>query len=380
MKRKFVLSGISPGPAGVGRVLEYMISNSNNVSFVYPPVARTISIKESLSEFNFVKLLSCIFIIFKTYFKTFFYLSKLYFIKNKDVIVLHPQALGLKKMERLVVRNNVCIYIMDNNFFCIKSYNYLSSSEKPCFLCLNTQYDNSRINSCSSFPVHYSYNEYFYFINFIKNNINKISFLTQNAGQGELLKKQYGSNLSFKEVGLLTSDLFEDPKLWVLSNNKKYDIVFHGDSTLAKGSKYILELAIHLPEYSFLFPFDLEFSEKLGNVDFIKMNWTTGLKSHMLDSKLTLCPSIWSAPIEGSVVKTLNLGIALGIFETEYSFGKEIPDESVLKLSGNVFDDVKLIREFISSENYKVARVNGKRYIEKKILNMISSYNEIFNT
>lgn len=379
MKRKFVLSGISPGRAGVGRVLEYMISNSNNVSFVYPPIARTISIKESFYEFNFIKILISIFIIFKNYFKTFSYLSKLYFIKNKEIIILHPQTLGLKKMERLVGRNNVCIYVMDNNFFCIKSYNYLINTGKPCFLCLNAQYDNSQINSCSSFPVPYSYSEYFHFINFIKNNIHKISFLTQNAGQGELLKKQYGNDLSFKEVGLLTSDLFEDPKLWILSNTKKYDIVFHGDNTLAKGSKYILELAIHLPEYNFLFPFDLEFSEKPDNVDFIKMNWTTGLKSHMLDSKLTLCPSIWSAPIEGSVVKTLNLGIALGIFEAEYSFGKEIPNESVLKLSGNVFDDVKLIREFISSENYMIARINGKKYIEKKILNMISSYNKIFN-
>jgi hypothetical protein len=380
MKKKIVVSGISPGQSGVGRVLEYMVSNSCNINFVYPPVGSIISIKDSLLKFKLLKLLEGFIFIFKKYFKTKFYFLHLYFLKNKDVIVLHPQSLKLKNVERLVRRNNVCIYVMDNNFFCIKSYNYLKSSENPCFLCLNMQYNNAFENSCESFPLPYTYDEYFHFINFIKININKISFLTQNAGQIELLKKQFGANLSIKEIGLLTSDLFEESNLWVSENSKQYDIVFHGDNNVAKGSKYIFELASHLAEYSFLFPFESEFQEKLKNVDFIKMNWTTGLKSHILNSKLTLCPSIWSAPIEGSVLKTLNLGIALGVFDAEYSFGQEISNDSVLKLTGNVFSDVELIRQFISSENYIITGKNGKQYIYKKVLDMISRYDKIFKS
>ncbi|WP_433833725.1 hypothetical protein [Flavobacterium anhuiense] len=380
MAKKIIISGIGPGPAGVGRVLEYLIENSQNFSFVYPAMGRKISIKDCILKLEFLKLFLCFVLIFKYYCKTIFYNSKLYFFKNKDLIVLHPQSIGFRKLERLIKRNNLSIYVMDNNFFCIKSYNYLKSIEKPCLLCLDMQYNNAVKNSCDSFPVYYSYEEYFDFLNVIKANIDKINFLTQNFGQKELLKKQFGENLLIREVGLLTSDLFEDSKLWVSENCKKYDVVFHGDSNSAKGSKYIYELAKYLPEYIFLFPFESQFEEKIDNVEFVKMSWTTGLKECVLNSKLTLCPSIWSAPIEGSVLKTLKLGVALGIFDAEYSFGKEIPDDSVLRLSGNITNDVALIRQFITLKSYTSVGIKGKNYINKKVAKMTLTYNEIFNS
>jgi hypothetical protein len=119
-------------------------------------------------------------------------------------------------------------------------------------------------------------------------------------------------------------------------------------------------------------------TEVFPNVDFIEMNWTTGLKSYILDSKLTLCPSIWSAPIEGSVVKTLNLGVALGIFDSDCSYGRELPNNSVLRLSGDVVNDVELIRIFISSKEYIKTAINGKNYIDTKVAEMVSKYNKVF--
>lgn len=379
MNNRYVVSGISPGPAGVGRVLEYLKSNSEKYTFLHPPIARKISFKESLIKFSVFDFVKCCLSFTRYHFRALFFRIRIYTLKNKNVVILHPQTVGYKNVKRLVLRNSASIYVMDNSFFCVKSYNYLIESERPCFLCLAMKYENAFKNSCNSFPVNYDYAEYFDFIDFIKSNIENISFITQNKGQTQLLKKQFGDHIVYTEIGLLTSDLFEVQNLWVSHNDKKYDIVFHGDNNLAKGGNYILELSKKMPEYNFLFPFKPITTEVLENVDFIEMNWTTGLKSYILDSKLTLCPSIWSAPIEGSVVKTLNLGIALGVFNSDCSFGKELPNNSVLRLSGDIVIDVELIRIFISSKEYISTAINGKKYIDKKVNEMILEYNKIFN-
>lgn len=378
MSKKFLISGVGPGPAGVGRVVEYLILNSNNLGFIFPPMGRSISVKKGLLSFKF-KNIVCFFIDFVKFHitKSSFNL-KMRILKNKDVILLHPQTIGYKNVKRLILRNNVSIYVMDNSFFCIKSYNYLNSSEKACMLCLEMSYRNAHKNSCVSFPVDYDYEEYFSFVTFLKTHIQSINFIVQNQGQLDLLKKQFGNEISYIEIGLLTSDMFEEQNLPLINTKKKYDFVFHGDNTLAKGSKYIFEIAKRLPEFSFLFPFNKNVEEDLENVDFIKMEWTTGLKEYVLSSKLTLCPSIWSAPIEGSVVKTLNLGVALGVFDSEYSFSKEIPNHSVLRLSGYLENDIKLLKEFILLENYREMRDNGKSYIDKKIQEMILNFEKIF--
>lgn len=378
MSNRYLVSGISPGPAGVGRVLEYLIVNSKNVIFIYPPSSRIISFKESLLKFEIVDFVKCFLFFIRDYYKLYLFRINIYMLRNKDVVILHPQSIGYKNVQRLILRNRVTIYVMDNSFFCVKSYNYLNSSEKACILCLNLSFKNAQTHNCVSFPIEYSYDEYFYFLNFLKENKKQIKFITQNKGQIDLLKKQFGDDIIYSEMGLLTSDMFEDSKLLLIDREKKYDIVFHGDETLAKGGKYIFEIAKRLPEYTFLFPFNTILAEVPENVDFIKMNWTTGLKEYVFSSKLTLCPSIWSAPIEGSVVKTLKLGVALGVFESEFSFSNELPDAAVLKLSGNIEKDVELVKRFISSEDYKKVRIKGKNFIEGKISSMIIDFDKKF--
>ena len=378
MSKKYLISGVSPGPAGVGRVLEYLILNSNNFRFLFPPIGRTRSVKDISNLLN----LNSIFLFFIDFFQFFKkrFIFNLYvnLLNNKEIVILHPQAIGYKNVEKLILKNKVSIYIMDNSFFCTKSYNYLNTSERACLLCLNLSYENAKKNNCTSFPINYTFEDYFSFLKFLNENSKRIRFITQNKGQTLLLKQQFGNDISYNEIGLLTSDMFGDNKNENESTGKRYDVVFHGDDTLAKGSKYIFEIAKNLPELSFLFPFNSTLQEIPKNVDFIKMSWTSGLKDHVVNSKITFCPSLWSAPIEGSVVKTLNLGVALGVFDSEYSFSKEIPSDSVLILTGSLFKDVELLKEFILSEEYKKIGINGKIFINEKIQKMTINFENIF--
>lgn len=377
MSKKYLISGVSPGPAGVGRVLEYLILNSNNFKFLFPPIGRKHSIKD-INNLN-VKGIFLFFIDFFQFFtKRFIFNLYINLLKNNEIVILHPQAIGYKNVKKLILRNKASIYIMDNSFFCIKSYNYLNSSERACLLCLNLSFENAKNNNCSSFPINYTFQDYFSFLAFLKENSKRISFITQNKGQTHLLRQQFGSDISYNEIGLLTSDMFGDNENEDLRTEKRYDVVFHGDETLAKGSKYILEIAKKLPELSFLFPFNSTLQEIPKNVDFIKMSWTSGLKEHVINSKITFCPSLWSAPIEGSVVKTLNLGVALGVFDSEYSFSQELPSDSVLILTGSLFKDVESLKEFVLLEKYKKVGIKGKIFINEKIQKMTINFENIF--
>lgn len=378
MRSRYVVSGISPGPTGVGRVLEYLKHNSKNFIFLHPSSTRNISFKESLFKLRVFDFVNCCLFFIRDLCKTVLLKINIHMLKNKEVVIVHLQTIGYKNVKRLILRNKTSIYVMDNSFFCIKSYNYLNSSEKACMLCLDLSFKNAQTHNCISFPVEYSYDEYFSFLNFLKENIRKINFITQNKGQVALLKQQFGDDIIYNEIGLLTSDMFEEPKASFVKDEKKYDIVFHGDATLAKGSKYIFEIAKKLPKYSFLFPFKNIYHEQIVNVDFIEMNWGTGLRDYVCSSKLTFCPSVWSAPIEGSVIKTLKLGVALGVFNSDYSFSLELPDSVVLKLTGSIDTDVKLIDKLISTEKYKLVGKEGKSFVENKISNMIQIFDKTF--
>jgi len=380
MNKTVVISGVTPGPSGVGRVMEYLIGYLLETTFLYPPSARSISIKDALSSLNFKLFFLKAVDVFFIFLKKKLYGIRIHFLNNRDIIIVHPQSIGYERVQKLIEKNSVSIYLMDNSFFCIKSYNHLDSTKKECLLCLDLAYENAVKQGCLSFPLNYSYDEYFLFLNFLKANKNKIKFIAQNLGQIELLKHQFGNDVSFTEIGLLTSDMFEEQKHKLVRVKKKYDVVFHGDEVPAKGSWYILNLASRLPELTFLFPFYTDSQEVPDNVDFISMRWNSGLKANIRSSKITICPSMWSAPIEGSVVKTLNLGVALGVYDADHSFSQEIPDDAVFRLTGVLDQDVVLLREFISSKYYKLTSVNGKKYINKKIKNMISNYEVFFKT
>ncbi|MFC5285207.1 hypothetical protein [Pedobacter alpinus] len=379
MYKKYIVSGVSPGPAGVGRVVEYLKEHSLNTLFLLPPSGRIVLLKKAIKSFQISLIIKGLLEFYSYIIKNYIFKWKLKYIKNKNIIILHPQTIGFKTVMRLIDRNNVTIYIMDNSFFCIKSYNYNEILKSSCVLCLNMEYRNSEKYNCTPYPINYSYSEYYDFLDFLKDKSHKLRFLTQSKGQTELLKKQFGELIQTQEIGLLTSDLFQDDV--ILKNEfENFDIVFHGDASLAKGGLYVFELAKHLSQYTFLFPFLTEIHDIPENVTFKKMNWNTGLKEYIINSKLTFCPSIWAAPIEGSVLKTLKLSIPLAVFNTEFAFSNEIDDDAVIKLSGDLRKDISIIDDFLKlkKEDRLIKGAKGKEYILNKINKMTENFNHTF--
>lgn len=110
------------------------------------------------------------------------------------------------------------------------------------------------------------------------------------------------------------------------------------------------------------------------------MGWTTGLKECVLNSRITFFPSLWSAPIKGSVVKTMKLGVAIGLFDASFSFSQEIPNTVALKLSGRLNSDVVLLTKFIEEKHYVKNTLLGKVFILEKLIEMKHSLNRIFKT
>ena len=67
----------------------------------------------------------------KSAIKKIFFNLKLREIKNKNILIMHHQSLGLKATKKLINENdNIDFYIMDNAFFCIKSYNFLENEKR----------------------------------------------------------------------------------------------------------------------------------------------------------------------------------------------------------------------------------------------------------
>lgn len=380
-KRKRVLiSGIAPGSSGVGRVIEYLIENSTNITVVHPPMTRKFSIINSLKNMHLLELLRSINEFVSRFVKSVFFKYVIFSIRNRDIIIIHPQTLGFGVTRSLISRNRAYIYVMDNSFFCIKSYNYLSSTQQPCMLCLGGEYINAALNGCESFPVQYSYKEYYDFINYLRENAGRLKFYAQNEGQVSLLKQQFGQEIDIFVIGLVTSDLISEmDSIEERGSPDYYDVVFHGDHTYAKGSQYIFKLTMLLENYSFLFPFDRPKGIKtLENVRFEKMNWSSGLKQSVVNSKLTLCPSIWSAPIEGSVMKTLKLGVPLAVYDAPFSFGREINNDAVIKLTGDLDVDFNILNNFLIKSNGDVG-LRGKQFAINKINEMVDKLGLIIN-
>lgn len=368
-KNKIILSGIPPGASGVGRVLEFLTRNLPNRKIYFPPSLKSgISTRASMLEFNLFHLLIRVYEKFSIRLNQLVLELKIWLWWNKEIVLIHPQSIGYKNVKRLISRNDVSIYIMDNSFFCIKSYNYIDGEKEECLRCLNLNYSSSIHNGCKSFPLKIENSEYFKFLEFLNQKKERIQFLYQNTNQLRLLHRQFGEEIISKQVGLATSDMFEVYESKKLTLPYEYDFIFHGDNIAAKGFHYALQLARELPQYSFLFPCKNDLDLNLQNAIFQPMRWDEGLKDSLIKSRIVICPSLWSAPIEGSLVKSLLLGKAVVVVEGKYNYANELPDTAVIKLTGNLLYDVKTLKKIINEHKLKEFGEKGKKFITQKLL------------
>ena len=343
---KYIISGLSPGKGGVPKLLEYLEENSSeNFKILTPPKWR---LKNQYLNYYYQLIILKLF------------RFRLLFLRGKDLILIHFQSIGLQTTKFLIKKNNSYLYLIDNTFFCLKSYNNRDNIE-----CLDCLYDSSKsiTNNCKSLNYNYKNNQFIDFYDFLKENYNKIKFLTLSDTQSKLLKKFISESINVKSLYFLTNDLDSDHNSQSISNPLNFDFVFHGSDHPAKGSYYILKIAKFFPQYTFLFPFKNQ--DKLchynipKNVTFKMMTWETGLKESVQSARLVFTPSNWSNTPEASTLKSILENGNVAMIETEYGFVNELK-KYVLCLTGNVSTDIEMINNYLKEKSNPF---NSKKFI-----------------
>ena len=232
-------------------------------------------------------------------------------------------------------KGRVVIYLVDNSFFCVRAYNHIDQENEPCLRCLFSP-DYAIDQGCKPMTaMDLSPKSIKDFREWV--HAGKLTLLTQNETQSKLARKCFGEAAKIMRVGLWTVDW---PKTFGLNvcedDRNEFDVVFHAAEHPAKGFLWTLEVAKLCPELTFLFP-----SQKPSfvnddsipiNATFKPMSWESGLESEVAKAKLVLVPSLWSAPIEGALIKSIMQARATAVIDLETNFGSEL-EGIVLRLS-----------------------------------------------
>ena len=110
-----------------------------------------------------------------------------------------------------------------------------------------------------------------------------------------------------------------------------------------------MEKRINTKVETYIGEFKTTICERIKNIHFDKMNWNNGLQEKINETKIILCPSLWSAIFEGSVLKSMLMGKCCAIIKNANSFSNDIPNNSIIKLSGNIILDSKILRKELNN-------------------------------
>jgi len=373
-KKKYLIAGMGPGTSGVGRLMSHLVPVAENAGYkvIY------LSYEHFLCQTDLAKhichiwqltirrIIKCVFIL------------RIFFIANADIIFIHPQSAGFGIFLRLCKKNKVSLYVVDNSFFCMKSYNYNSQNNIECLRCLGRPGNHDA--ECAPFPKRMSSKKYVTYLLRFKELSNQINFLVQNELQKSLLREHFGGDVSCKIVGMNTGEIDNLPAKFIpYKNIYDFDLVYHGAAHPAKGMIYFLELARLLPEVVCVIPESKQKVEEivghnisLKNIQYIKCTWETGLKEIVSTSKIVINPSLWSAPIEGALLKSFAFNAHVATVKSDYGYEKEIADlMGQLRLDPIPINGALQIREFLKQDIYK----SNKSVMEnhKKLSNLQGS-------
>jgi hypothetical protein len=261
--------------------------------------------------------------------------------RNQNMILLHPQNLGYRLALRLIESraNPSLIYLLDSSFFCLVSYNHLKGENGSCLRCIEHGFDQIKKNGCKPFPQ-----PYWTALEFAPRlqelvKAGRVNVAAQNVRQAELAQRQFGLAALPRVVGLWTQDWDEvfSEKSWYSSPPQSavytWDVLFHGHCLDAKGASWTASVAAQCPELRFMFPFHKpDWFVDSTNCNFIPCTWESGLRDEIRKSRFVIVPSLWSAPIEGALIKSIACAEAVAVVDNPTSFCDELPGEVVLKL------------------------------------------------
>jgi hypothetical protein len=352
MKPIKLISGLPPSIGGVGRLVNALMNKTDkNIEIIF--VKEKGPIRKYFLKRELLKLASEI---YNRVVNRFTFITRLFFMKNEVCLCIHPQTIGFPLLFRVIKRNNVYLYVMDNSFFCLTSYNYDPIQKKECFRCLN--FSNPPLKQCVPFPVNYKSTKNINYLKKLYELRMEINFLAQNVNQESLLKQHFGGDIKSAVVGMNTDEL--DTVFPNRGNSFCYDFVYHGGCSLVKGIEYFIDVAENMPSYSFFVPVNKIHCEKLlnqtinnENIYFKECSWDTGLKEVILNSKFTLNTSLWSAPIEGALIKSIYYGQNVFVVQSEYGFENEISlHMSIGRLPAQYENAIEILNEAVLSYKY----------------------------
>lgn len=259
--------------------------------------------------------------------------------KIERLLIFFPQGLGYEVSSKLIKSSRkIIFFVNDNVIFCKKSYNTVFNKE--CFKCLKKF---NPYKSCHHFAHPSKDTSYINFTNTLKNKSKSILFICHSSSHVKMINSVFPNSkvMEFKHI----SPEFKNIKL-KKKKNYKYDFLFHAHMLQSKGYFYFLKLAKVDPNLNFFMPdHDLVRDFQYKNITFDKKNWNNGLQEIIYETKIILCPSFWSANFEGSVLKTMLMGKCCAIIENINSFSIDIPNNAIVKLSGNYIKDSNLLKE-----------------------------------
>lgn len=332
--RTLFIAAIPPGYGGAGDYLDIVLKKYKGSLLIYPRVPKGTDIIQKI----LIKL--------QLYINNIFVLILLTLKLVDRTVIYHPQSIGFR-FTTFILRNSRIIeyYVLDNSFFCQQSYNQINSRE--CIDCLEIY--NAR-KECVIFPRQQKISEYREFIDEMRHSVEKILFITQTNQQVNLLEARFGG-IRFVKNKMIVDSFY---RIQAYERKEKtFDFCFHGNLHEAKGYSYTLKLAIELKELSFFIPGKiLTDYRKIDNVITRELSWSDGLEAVLNDSKIILCPSVWSAPIEAAVIKSLLLKKPVAIMDSSFGIANEIPKDCVIILKGNIVTDARQLKNLLLNREY----------------------------
>lgn len=277
-----------------------------------------------------------------------------------QLLILHPQYIGMRSViemmeKRARGRRSTDLFILDNSFFCVRSYNYRRELAGPCLECVGTSSEPSLRLGCRPLPVDDKFAHSYVARLRTLVNAASVRLFAQSKTQAELARLHFGPGIRVTTAGLWCRDW--DPVFaGVLSSRlfariPCYDVLFHGPLLGAKGAEWTWRVAALCPELTFLLPFaPAVVRTKLPeNVVLSQMNWTSGLQQAVRTGRITLVPSLWSAATEGALIKSIVDAPVVGVVDIPSAYSHQLPDGLVARLPADPASAATMLRDLLTS-------------------------------
>lgn len=340
---KVLVSGIGPGFGGVGKYMEFLINR--------------FSLKDAYYPKRFNNRAGLITPIIKMW-RLFLFRLRIRKLQGQDVVVLAHNYLDKKTLEKLISRNRCWFYLMDNNWFCVQSYNLNQKYKDECVRCLEIDSSEARKSHCRPQPSIRNLSKALELNSLLKSRAELINIVCLSKTNMELAQRYFRNASSYSYSYFLTDDLLNvSPS--VHKKNLTFDIVFHGSDQEVKGVDYVESLAAILTNSSFFVPTSRKIN--LPNVVTEDLTWENGLDNLVLNAKIVLSPSIWSNTPEAAVLKNILWNGVCAVRKNRYGFNQEMPDDSIIGLTGSVDFDAQLLNSFLTSPEKREALKTSSR-------------------